>query len=531
MKILRKALSLALIFICTACVLITTACSENSDISFLLLRTAYELEVGESADVEIELTQNGESLPTDDVRYASSNENIMTAENGKIIGIAEGDAVLTVTYGSMERTASVHVFERKTPNKDISIHTDRSSYDLLLDEPALDSTVVRTTVFENGIEIPDAQISYSVADPSIAEIAADGTLTAKAHGTTTLSSTHQNVTETAVVRIYASATQEQINSFDETYVNRFGRQYITNEGLHVDQVASGIELTFYGTKLTAKINSTAIIYARVFIDGDEEGTFIRMDRGTETYTLAEDLQAGIHTVRILKSSEIHDGQLVFCSFSSAQFLRAQEKSSLKIEFIGDSITTGYGTIAQGGDRTISNSDATKSYAYFAAKALDADFSCIAAQGVCVKAHQWRDYNMADDIYGYISPITKEEYDFSADADMDVVVLNLGTNDGSYITDSDASYASKFPQDYADFLNSLRDKHPNAYILCTYGLMGKNSQIDSGIRQAVQTLQDDKILYIPSTVQDNSGASGHPYYTAQERFADTIVMYVKTLLDL
>ena len=115
--------------------------------------------------------------------------------------------------------------------------------------------------------------------------------------------------------------------------------------------------------------------------------------------------------------------------------------------------------------------------------------------------------------------------------MDVVVLNLGTNDGSYITDSDASYASKFPQDYADFLNTLRDKHPNAYILCTYGLMGKNSQIDSGIRQAVQTLQDDKILYIPSTVQDNSGASGHPYYTAQERFADTIVMYVKTLLDL
>ena len=526
MKIWKKTISLVLAFICTAFVLATAACTDNGEITFRLLRDTYELEAGESADIEMELTQNGEALPTDAVRYASSDESIMTAENGKITGIAEGDAVLTVTYGSLERTASVHVFER-----DISIQMDRASYDLLFDEASLDSAAVRATVSENGAEISDAQISYSVADPSIAEIADDGTLTAKAHGTTTLSATYHNVTKTAAVRVWANATQEQIDSFDEEYVNRFGRQYITDEGLHVDQVASGIELSFYGTELRAEIHSTAIIYVRIFIDGDEEGVFTRMNRGTTTYTLAEGLAEGIHTVRILKSSEIYDGQLVFRSFSSAQFLRAQEKSSLKIEFIGDSITTGYGAIEQGGDRSVANSDATKSYAYFAAQALGADFSCIAVQGICVKAYHWQpSINMAE-IYDYISPITKEPYDFSADADMDVIVLNLGTNDGSYIDSGHAEYANAFPQDYADFVSVLRDRHPDAYILCTYGLMGKRSQIDQGIRQAVQGMQDDKILYISSPVQDTSGASGHPYRTAQERFADVIVMYVEELLEL
>lgn len=292
MKIRKAAVSAVLAFIFAAFTLTAAACTggsgsadgsdsiyssdsaDNSDgadsseeeIVLRLVRDEYEVAVGESAEIEIELTQGGQALPTDGVRYASSDEEVMTAEDGKITGVAEGDAVLTVTYGSLEETASVRVYEHE-----ISVRLDSAAYDLLLDEASLGSAVVDAAAFEDGAEISDAEIFYSVADPDIAEIAADGTLTARAHGTTTLSATCRDVTETAVVRVWADATQDQVESFDEAYVNRFGRQYITNMGLHVDQVASGIELSFYGTELTAEIYATAGIYVRVFVDGDEEG--------------------------------------------------------------------------------------------------------------------------------------------------------------------------------------------------------------------------------------------------------------------
>ena len=76
MKIWKKTISLVLAFICTAFVLTTAACTDNREITFRLLRDTYELEAGESADIEMELTQNGEALPTDAVRYASSDESI-----------------------------------------------------------------------------------------------------------------------------------------------------------------------------------------------------------------------------------------------------------------------------------------------------------------------------------------------------------------------------------------------------------------------------------------------------------------------
>ena len=552
MKIRKAAVSAVLAFIFAAFTLTAAACTGSSgsadgsdsihssdsadgsdgadsgeeEIVLRLVRDEYEVAVGESADIEIELTQGGQALPTDGVRYASSDEEVMTAEGGKITGVAEGDAVLTVTYGSLEETASVRVYEHE-----IFVRLDCAAYDLLLDEASLGSAVVDAAAFEDGAEISGAEISYSVADPDIAEIAADGTLTARAHGTTTLSATYRDVTETAVVRVWANATQDQVESFDEAYVNRFGRQYITNMGLHVDQVASGIELSFYGTELTAEIYATAGIYVRVFVDGDEEWVFTFLKPGTDTYPVAQGLEEGIHTVRILKSSEIYDGTLIFRSFSSEQFLRTQEKSSLKIEFVGDSITTGYGVLAHGGGRTVENSDATKSYAYLAAQALGADFSCVAVQGICVKAYHWqRNINMTE-IYDYISPLTKDPYDFSADADTDVIVLNLGTNEGSYINAGHADYASAFPQDYADFVRVLRERHPDAYIVCTYGMMGQNSLVDQGIRQAVQSMQDDKIIYLSSPVQDTSGANGHPDRTAQERFSDVLVMYIEELLGL
>ena len=407
-----------------------------------------------------------------------------------------------------------------------SVSFGKTTYSLLLDDDSLSSLALGATAYTDGKADTGARIGFSTADASVAEVSADGILTAKAHGKTTVTASYQGASATAEVLVYGSATKRQVNSFDEEYIRRFGRQYITNNGLNADHVASGVEVTFYGTQLTAEIFASAAIYVTVFIDGGE-GAFTQLSAGWSTNTLAADLEQGIHTVRVLKSSEIYDGQLVFSSFDAEQFLKPQKAPQLKIEFVGDSLTTGYGALGNSGDsRTVQNSDACSSFAYLTAQELGADHSCVAIQGICVKAYHWQTSRNMTEMYTYVSPMNTQPYEY--EQDIDVIVLNLGTNDASYITTKDASYARQFPADYKDFLSLLRSKHEDAYIVCTYGMMGANTHIVNGISQAIEQLGDEKIVYFPSPVENRSGANGHPNKAAHVEMAEELSRFIRTL---
>ena len=412
----------------------------------------------------------------------------------------------------------------ESPVYDVSL--SKTSYSLLLDDDLLSSLVLEATAYTDGKAEPDARIEFSIADETVAEVGTDGMLTAKAHGRTTVTASYCGETATAEVLVYASATEEQVNSFDEEYVRRFGRQYITSDGLNADHVASGVEVTFYGTLLTAEIYASSAIYATIFVDGGE-GSFTPLSSGKKTYTLASGMEEGIHTVRVLKSSEIYDGKLVFSSFGAERFLKPQKAPELKIEFVGDSLTTGYGVLGNSGEgRTIQNSDACSSFAYLTAQKLGADHSCVAIQGICVKAYHWQSSRNMEEMYAYVSPMHTQAHE--PERDIDVIVLNLGTNDASYITTKNASYAEQFPEDYKEFLALIRSKHTNAYIICTYGMMGENASISSGIDQAIEQLNDGKIIYLPSPVQNREGANGHPNKAAHIAMANYLAEFIRML---
>lgn len=403
---------------------------------------------------------------------------------------------------------------------------DAPVYSLVSGNADFQSVKAEVTVYAPSSAARGKKVTFSVSDPSVAEVDNNGNLTAKAHGTTTLTAECGDAAATAEVRVYVPATKEQVNSFDEKYIRRYGRQYVTEDGLNVDHVASGAELAFCGTRITAEIYSTATIYARIYIDG-EEGTFTEIKAGTNMYTLADNLKEGVHTVRILKSSEINDGKLILNNFSADMFLTPQAKPELKIEFIGDSITTGYGVLGDRGDRTVKNSDACSSFAYLTAQKLNADYSCVALQGICVKAYMWQpNLNMAD-MYTYLSPLNRKPHEY--EQDIDVIVLNLGTNDATYIGQN-AAYAETFPSDYRNFLSQLRAAHSDALIVCTYGMMGVNPSVETGIKEAIRETDDEKIVYYPSPVQNTSGANGHPDAAAHAEMAEHLSEYISSLRD-
>ena len=326
---------------------------------------------------------------------------------------------------------------------------------------------------------------------------------------------------------YRTITEEQVNTFSEDYVNLFGRNEITSGILNLDNVASGLEFAFYGSGVKAEISVDAEVYYTLYLDGEEEGKRYPASPDRTEYVLADGLPEGAHTVRLLKSSELFDGRIrIRRLFGAEKFLAVGPKPALFIEFIGDSITCGYGALGTGA-RTVENSDACSSFAVLTAQALKARFSCVALQGICVKAERWIPDKMCE-MYRYTSMLTRKEYDFSDSPD--VVVLGLGTNDSQYITVLDASYAERFPEDYAEFLRDIRLKRPNAHIVCVYGMMGKVAAVDEGIKRAIGELNDGKIHYLSSFEADTAGANGHPSRAGHEKFAAILSEYIRGLLS-
>lgn len=412
--------------------------------------------------------------------------------------------------------------QEKIPEK---VVLETKQYTMFLEDTETERKI-SATVYDGEELVENAEVVYEVGNPDVAEVQEDGKIIAKSIGFTEVKVKYGKASATAELRVIGEVETEQVNTFDEKYVNLYGRTYQKGDALHLDYAASGVEVAINGSTLRAVIEASANVYLCVYVDGAETRERIALTSGQNTYTLVSGLEKGFHTIRVVKSSEIYDGQVNIISLRSEGFYSAPEKSSLRIEFVGDSITAGYGALgAKGAARTVENSDACSSYAYYTAQKLGADYSVVAIQGICVKANMWLQECMSD-VYKVVSPLNPSAYDFTDKAD--VVVVNLGTNDAEYILSKDASYSAQFSQDYLALLQYIRAKNPDAYIVCLYGFMGKQSAIDDGIKQAIKACNDKKMVYLEDGfTPDNMGANSHPSKYAQKEWAYTLAEYIQT----
>ncbi|MFQ8601061.1 MAG: GDSL-type esterase/lipase family protein, partial [Oscillospiraceae bacterium] len=117
---------------------------------------------------------------------------------------------------------------------------------------------------------------------------------------------------------------------------------------------------------------------------------------------------------------------------AGSFLEAPDQSNLAIEFIGDSLTAGYGNLGKPGDASPGSpllQDGTQAYAFMAARELGADLSVIAMSGHGLVGGWKAGWNVPK-AYPYTNWYRDHEesgkYDFARPSD--VVVVNLGTND-------------------------------------------------------------------------------------------------------
>lgn len=281
-------------------------------------------------------------------------------------------------------------------------------------------------------------------------------------------------------------------------VKRIGRNLLVGDVLWTALSASGVAFEFTGKDLeitilgsnNALIPDNNINYARlaIFVNG-ERVVDDCIDCAKKTYSVFKETSIQNANIRIMKVSESPMSAVgiePLCCDDEAIVTPAPARART-MEFIGDSITCGYGTDDPDLAHTFSTrtEDVTKAYAYKTAKLLDADYSLFSASGYGIISGYTPDPNVrtADelippyyesqcfsrDTFGEAGFPAEIPWDF-AQYQPDVIVINLGTNDDSFCQDT-VEKQEEYVEQYIAFLKKVRKNNPGAEIFCVLGLMG------------------------------------------------------------
>ena len=324
---------------------------------------------------------------------------------------------------------------------------------------------------------------------------------------------------------------------EEQYIKPLGRTYMQDGILWLALSASGVEFTLTGTDASVTIVGDSAISTEdnqarfaAYVDGERvlDEMITQAEQTFEIFSSETEREV---TIRLVKLSEAAQSTLGIKSIDvkSVGDIAPTAEKELKIEFIGDSITCGYGVDDEDRNHHFSTSteDATKAYAYKTAQLLDADYSLVSysghgiisgytTQGKKVAAQQVPNmYEQLARSYGSYGDfnVSSVDWDFSRFVP-DVVVINLGTNDASY-TGKDEELIREYIDAYIKFLGKVRSNNPDAHIICALGVMGQDlcDAIDTVVAEYTAQSGDSNVSAFRLTVQDGStngyAADWHP----------------------
>lgn len=303
-----------------------------------------------------------------------------------------------------------------------------------------------------------------------------------------------------------------------------------------------IRATFTGTsiKMIAKPKSG---YFMAQIDRGEAFKVSFNSERDSIVTLATSLPEGTHQVRLMYVTEGYDRRAEFRGFlldKGHQLLPPPALSDRRIEFIGNSITCGYGVESTERDAPFQDETCNHYYTYAArtARNLEAEEMAVCRSGIGV----YRNYNgprtgdkinMNTEYSHTLLYDPNETWDF-ARYQPQVVCINLGTNDTS-TTGADPKLLKK---GYENLLQQVRQAYPDAKIVFLCGpMMGSDDLVlakatmDEVVAEANKK-GDPLVFRFNFTPQNGDlgyGASWHPSYWQHEQMAGELTPFLRKLM--
>ena len=310
-----------------------------------------------------------------------------------------------------------------------------------------------------------------------------------------------------------------------------GRSHELENGIACDFTASGIEFNAVlagDLKLTAKCSGET--YYTLYLNGVRQPR-IKLDTTAEkTYTIATNIPAGEYNVKLVKQTHIgHTTSDLIAITMCGSFKEAPKNKDLFIEFIGDSITCGYGvegypTAGVSYYGTAEFCDATQAYAYKTALQLGADYSMISVSGWSVLPDA-NNSSYVPGIYGQTS-FKRSSQAYTPDRTADVVVVHLGTNDIAYRD----NYETDFVTYAKAFLEDIAAMHPGAAIVWAYGSMSSGEKL-AGLEKKVKTIIEEMGgsewgFYCVKVPTNTAAGNGHPSAEGHSQTADILAEFIK-----
>ncbi len=332
---------------------------------------------------------------------------------------------------------------------------------------------------------------------------------------------------------------------DESMVKVVGRTLMKDDVRYLNYSCSAIEFILTGTKVEAVLwtdspsfDTIGKAWVAVFVNGEENPSKrFSLDKTEDTYVLYEGTQAQETKIRLVKYSEVAFGKVGIKSITidGINPPMPTAKKIKKLEFIGDSITCGYGNEG----KVIIDSFSTaqenpwEAYAARTARSLDADYHLISWSGIGIISN-WTDQEIPNDnwLMPELYPYTDKATDLSIGNKVpeawdnkqyvpDVIIINLGTNDASY-TKHKAERVDTFGKKYYDFLKLVRTSNPTSTILCTLGVMGQElckeiqRQVEHFIFEGDKNI--DFMKFELQSEKDGLGSDWHPSKITHEKMA-------------
>lgn len=322
---------------------------------------------------------------------------------------------------------------------------------------------------------------------------------------------------------------------DDAGILYTGRVDFTNpKAVRFDWPGIIISANFEGPAIGARITDGNNDY-NIFIDGKPEGVLVTMP-GIKEYTLADKLSAGVHELALSRRTEGYQGMAVFEGLlldKGAKLMPPPARPGHRIEFIGDSITVGFGVEGPGikcpSEREFKNN--WKAFSAVASRELGAEYHIVAISGRgLVKDWGEKTSQSAEPMPIFFDRTlqndAKLKWDFKSWTP-DAVVINLGTNDYSAPPYPDEEV---FVKAYEKLINTVREKYPEAHIFVCNG-PAQSPPFEKYLAQVLASFKDKKLhrVELGRLKDEELGCDWHPNEVAAKRLGMELTAAVRPVM--
>lgn len=288
-------------------------------------------------------------------------------------------------------------------------------------------------------------------------------------------------------------------------------------------------------------------YVSIVVDGVYQKR-LKIEKGEKRkYKIEIPSKATTHQIQIFKATEATTGNILFGGAIVENYLLPKTKTKKRIEFIGNSITSGMGNDFQeipcGTGEWFDQHNAYLAYGPILSRKLNTDFLLSSVSGIGMY-RGWNDENIEEptmpQIYENLYLTLENTKPFEDTFQPNIVSICLGTNDLSYGDGTKPRLPfneEKYTDNYIQFIKTIYKRYPTTQIVLLNSPMvsgNRNTILVSCLKKVMQHFESDanhkKIELFQFPPMQPKGCTTHPDSEDHKVMAEQLTPLFKKLLN-